>query len=228
MIKAIIFDVDGTLVDSNELHTTAWQRAFKAEGYSFEWQAIREQIGKGGDNLVANLLGNPESKADEEEQSRLDKGHGEEYKKLIEQAQPFPAASELIRSLHERGVKIALASSGKQDEIDHYLAKLAVEGCVDVITNSDDVMNSKPDPDIFVTALKKLSLLASDALVVGDSPYDIIAARKAGIRCVAVLSGGFERKMLEREQPAAIVTDLAALQRQLDLLVASDLSRLNG
>ncbi len=228
MIKAILFDVDGTLVDSNELHTTAWQHAFKAEGYSFERQAIREQIGKGGDNLIPALLGKPESKADEEEQARLNEGHGEEYKKLIEQAQPFAAAAMLIRSLHQCGVKIALASSAKQDEIDHYLAKLAVKECVDVITNSDDVANSKPDPDIFAVALKKLGLPASDALVVGDSPYDIGAARKAGLPCIAVLSGGFERKVLEREQPAAIVTDLAALQRQLDLLVAGDLSRLSS
>ncbi len=219
MIKAVIFDIDGTLMDTNHLHILAWERAFKRGGYSVPPERIAVEIGKGGDHLVPAILGDPQSKADEEEQERIRKAHDDEYTKIVNQAKPFPSAEQILARLRQRGLKIALATSASEQEVERYLDYLEADKNVDVIVNKSDVESSKPAPDVFAVALKKLGLQAEQAVAVGDTPYDISAARKVGLACVALLSGGFDRAQLEPEGPIAIFADVAELQAHLNELV---------
>lgn len=219
MIKGVLFDIDGTLMDTNNLHVTAWERAFQRGGYSIAPEQIMQEIGKGGDNLVPSILGEAQSKADEEEQKRLGEWHDEEYMKLIDKARPFPDAANILASLHERGIKIALATSAGKDEVKHYLGYIHADENVDVITTKADVKNSKPAPDVFAVALKKLGLDANEVVAVGDTPYDISAAGKIGVPCVAVISGGFTREQLATAGPIAIFQNVSELQEHLDELM---------
>ncbi len=219
MIKAVIFDIDGTLMDTNGLHIRAWERAFKRGGYSVPADRIAVEIGKGGDHLVPAILGDPQSKADEEEQERSRAAHDEEYALIANQAKPFPGAAQILAQLRERGLKVALGTSASDEEVARYLGYLDADKNVDVITSKSNVKSSKPAPDVFSVALKKLGLKPNEVVVIGDTPYDIIAANKLELPCVAVLSGGFSRDQLEAERPIAIFASVAELQGHLDELV---------
>lgn len=219
MIKAVIFDIDGTLMDTNGLHITAWEQAFKRGGYSVPPERIAVEVGKGGDHLLPAILGDPQSKADEEEQELIGKGHDEEYRKIADAAKPFSSAAQILACLRERGLKIALASSASEEEVERYLGYLNADKNVDVIVSKSDVQSSKPAPDVFAVALKKLDLKPSEAVAVGDTPYDLIAAHKLGLPAVAVLSGGFDRQQLEAEGAVAIFASVAELHTHLDQLV---------
>lgn len=205
-IKAILFDIDGTLVDSNDFHVDAWLEAFERAGHHLTRDRVREQIGKGGDMLVPALLPDlPEA-----EQEKLADAHGEVFQgKYLGTVQPFPGARDLLRRVHEAGLKVALASSAEQKELDHYVELLNVESFIDETTTSDDVENSKPAPDIVATALKKLALQADEVLFIGDTPYDIESGAKCGVGTIALLSGGFPRDTLGGAR--AIFDDIAAL-----------------
>ncbi|PZS01429.1 MAG: HAD family hydrolase [Candidatus Chloroheliales bacterium] len=219
MIKAVIFDIDGTLMDTNGLHIIAWERAFKRGGYSVSPERIAIEVGKGGDHLVPAILGEAQSKADEEEQERIRKAHDEEYTKIANLAKPFPSAEQILARLHQRGLKVALASSASEEEVKRYLGYLNADKNVDVVVSKSDVESSKPAPDVFSVALKKLGLKSNQAVAIGDTPYDISAARKLELPCVAVLSGGFDRQQLEPEGPVAIFASVAELQAHLDELI---------
>lgn len=205
-IRAILFDIDGTLVDSNDLHVDAWLEAFEHHGHHFTRDQVREQIGKGGDMLVPALL--PD--LSEDEQEKLADAHGEAFQGArLQQVRPFPGAHDLFARAKEAGLKVALASSAAQAELDHYLDLLDARDLVDVTTTADDVENTKPAPDIVATALQKLELAPDEVLFVGDTPYDIESGAKAGVATVAVLSGGFGRETLTGAK--AIYDDAAAL-----------------
>ncbi|HEY0325083.1 MAG TPA: HAD family hydrolase, partial [Allosphingosinicella sp.] len=179
-LRAILFDLDGTLVDTNDLHVEAWDRAFREHGHVFSRNQIRSQIGKGGDNLVPSLL--PD--ASEEEREAIDRRHGEIYKsELMPKARPFPRASDLLRRTREAGLQVILASSAGREEVDHYVELLG-RNLISFTTSKDDVEASKPCPDIFEAALKKGGLRPEEAIVVGDTPYDVIAAKRAGLKSV--------------------------------------------
>lgn len=199
--RAILFDIDGTLVDSNDAHVEAWQRAFGAEGHRFSRSQIHEQIGKGGDNLVPSLLPN----ADTETIERLGHAEGEIYKgEYMPNVVPFDGAREVLQQLAERGHTLVLASSASRAEVDFYVQLLEAEGLLTGTTSKDDVRASKPCADIFVAALELTGCKAEGAVVVGDTPYDILAARRAGIDTIALLSGGFPREALAHCNPIAI------------------------
>ncbi|WP_375402546.1 HAD family hydrolase [uncultured Sphingomonas sp.] len=203
-ITAVLFDIDGTLVDSNDFHAEAWVQAFAAHGHDIDRAAIRAQIGKGADMLVPALTPG----ASEEETETLGEAHGEAFKgKYLEQVRPFPSAHDLIVRVHEAGLKVALASSASKGELDHYVELLGIADFVDATTTIDDVKNSKPAGDIVASALGKLGVEAGAALFVGDTPYDIEAGAKAGVATIAVLSGGFARETLT---DATVVYDDAA------------------
>ncbi len=219
MIKAVIFDIDGTLMDTNNLHILAWERAFARGGYSVPAERIALEVGKGGDHLVPAILGDPQSKADEEEQDRIRHLHDDEYQKIANEVKPFPSAAEILAKLHQRGLKVALGTSASDEEVERYLGYLDADKNVDVVTSKSDVESSKPDPDVFSVALKKLGMKPHEAVVVGDTPYDIIAARKLGLPCVALLSGGFSREQLAAEGAVAIFASVAELQGHLDELL---------
>jgi len=143
-IKAILFDIDGTLVDSNDMHVLAWEEAFAGIGKSFDRQVIHDQIGKGTDMLVPTLL--PD--LDEEGQDKLGEAHGSVFKaKFLEQAKPFPHAHDLLAHAHELGQQVVLASSASAAELEHYLGLLDAHDLIDATTSSDDVENTKPAPD---------------------------------------------------------------------------------
>ena len=205
-IKAVLFDIDGTLVDSNDLHVAAWDAAFREGGFAVDREAIRGQIGKGGDLLVPTLL--PDiAKAVQE---KLARRHGEIFQREhLATVRPFPDAHALLARVHDAGQQVVLASSAEQKELDHYIELLDARALVDATTSIDDVATSKPAPDIFAKALKKTGLKADEAMVVGDTPYDIEAARRCGIAAVAVRSGGFSEESLAGA--VARYDDVAAL-----------------
>ncbi len=208
-ITAILYDIDGTLVDSNDLHVLAWEQAFAGIGATFDRQTIHDQIGKGTDMLVPTLLPDLDDNAVE----KLGEAHGDIYKtKYLETAQPFPGAHDLLARSHAAGQRVVLASSASSAELDHYLDLLDAHDLVETTTSSDDVENTKPAPDIFATALKNLGDVdPAQVVVVGDTPYDIEAAGKAGIVAVALRSGRFPDEMLRQAGAVAIYDDVAAL-----------------
>jgi HAD superfamily hydrolase (TIGR01509 family) len=190
MIKAVIFDVDGTLVDSVDLHARAWQEAFAHFGKHFDFERVRSQIGKGGDQLMPVFLSEDELAEFGEE---LEKYRGELFKReYLSQVKGFPAVRELFQRVKAEGLQIALASSAKGDELKAYKKIVDIEDLVEEETSSEDAEKSKPHPDIFEAALERLGKMKpSEAVVVGDTPYDAEAAGKAGMQTVGLLSGGF-------------------------------------
>lgn len=214
MIKAIFFDVDGTLVDSNEQHVTAWHDAFEERGLHVERDAIRGQIGKGGDLLVPALL--PDASKDLRE--ALSARHGALFKgEHLDGVEPFPAAAALVRRVHESGRKVVLASSADAKEVEHYIGQLDIKNALHAMTTIDDAETSKPAGDIFAAALAKVKPLTPDeVIVVGDTPYDVEAASKCGIRTVAVRSGGFSDDVLRDAGAIALYDDVATLLARFD------------
>ena len=208
-MKAAIFDVDGTLVDSVDLHAVAWQRALAKFGHEVSFIDARGQIGKGGDKLIPFFLTDAEQ-ADHGEE--MEKYRGELFRsEYLHLVRPFTAVPELMHRLKEAGMKTAAASSAKQRELDVYLEVAGITNLMDVSTCSDDVGDSKPDPDIFLAALEKLGCGADEAVVVGDTPYDAIAATRAGIKVVGVLSGGFREEDLREAGCIAVYPGPGAL-----------------
>ncbi len=190
MLQAIIFDVDGTLVDSVAIHAKAWQRAFAEFGHDLPLGDIQGQIGKGGDQLLPVFLSKAEIGAHGE---ALNKRRAAILKEdYLADIEAFPDVRALFERLRRDGLRIALASSAKEDELGTYKKKADIEGLVEEQTSSDDAERSKPHGDIFEAALARLGDLdPAAAIVVGDTPYDAQAAAKVGLRTIGVLSGGF-------------------------------------
>jgi HAD superfamily hydrolase (TIGR01549 family) len=209
MIRAAIFDLDGTLVDSNELHVLAWQETFRHYGKEIPIERLREQIGKGGDQYLPVFLDEREMR---EFGKQADEYRGEVFKKkYLSQVRPFPKVRELFQRLRGDGKKIALASSGKEDEVRHYEKLLGIEGLVDSMTTADQVAHSKPMADVFIAALNILSLPPDEAIAIGDTPYDIAAAKKIELPVIGVLCGGFPEQALRDAGAIAIFRDPADL-----------------
>jgi HAD superfamily hydrolase (TIGR01509 family) len=189
--KAVIFDIDGTILDSVDLHAKAWQEAFEHFGYEFSFEKIRAQIGKGGDQLLPVFL----SKEDQQSKGDAIKEFRSELfeKKYLPLVKPFPCVRDLFLKIKSNGQQTALASSAKGDELEVFAKIARVEDLLDTATSSADSEKSKPHPDIFEAALSKLGKSAdrNTVVVVGDSPHDAEAAVKAGLRMVGVLCGGF-------------------------------------
>lgn len=219
-IKAVLFDIDGTLVDSNDQHVAAWQDVFCRIGARFDEATIHEQIGKGTDMLVPALL--PEAGAAEQE--RLGHDHGALFRtRFLDHIRPFPRARDLLARVVASGRQVVLASSASAQELDHYVGLLDAEDLVSVSTTADDVERTKPAPDIFSTALAKLApLTPSEVIVVGDTPYDIEAAGRCGISAVGVRSGKFGDDALFGAGAVAVYDDVGAL---LDAFDGSALDR---
>jgi membrane protein len=178
----------------------------RAAGHNFDRATLHSQIGKGGDNYVPALL----PAADEEEQERLKAAHGEVFKgRYIDRVKPFPGARELLLKVRDSGRKVVLASSASGEELEKHVENLGAADILDGATSKDDVGHSKPCPDIFQAALERAGVSAEEAIVVGDTPYDIEAARRSGIDAVAVRSGGFPDETLR--DAVAIYDDVGGL-----------------
>lgn len=201
--KAALFDVDGTLVDTVDLHAEAWVRTFRRFGIDTTFDEIRRQIGKGGDQLLPGLV--PPDML-EQRQEEMEQFRGDLFKReFMPRVKPFPGVPDLFRRLREAGVKVALASSGKEEEVEAHKTLLGVGNLVDATTTSDDAERSKPFPDIFEAAFAKLGLSdPAEALVIGDTPYDVEAARAGGFSSIGVLCGGFPENALRDAGCAAV------------------------
>ena len=215
LIEAVIFDVDGTLVDSVDLHARAWQEAFAHFGKEVSFGRVRSQIGKGGDQLMPVFL----SKAELEEFGKeLEKYRGELFKREdMPRVRPFPRVRELFERIRRDGKRIALASSAKADELETYKKIARITDLVEEETSKDDADKSKPYPDIFEAALERLgNPPTADVIVVGDTPYDAEAAGKADLRTVGFLCGGFPEEDLRAAGCIRIYRDAADLLARYD------------
>jgi HAD superfamily hydrolase (TIGR01509 family) len=195
MIKAVIFDIDGTLINSVDLHANAWIEALKHFGHEIAFHDLRSQIGKGGDQILHGLLPPEviEQRGEEIKDFRADL-----FKRsYLPQVRAFPSVRQLFEHIRAAGQRAVLASSGNADEVEQYKEIAGIADLIDSATSSDDVERSKPFPDIFRAALAKLQGLSSDeAVVIGDTPYDAEAARNANMKSIGVLSGGFPEQAL--------------------------------
>jgi HAD superfamily hydrolase (TIGR01549 family) len=210
MLSAVIFDIDGTLVDSVDLHAEAWRRAFRQFGKDVSFDVVRRQIGKGGDQLLPVFLSQQELERFGKE---LDHYRGELFKsEYLPCVRAFPQVRQLFQRIHRNGKRIALASSAKGDELATYKKIAGIADLVDGETSSDDAEKSKPCPDIFYAALSTLGDLApQNALTVGDTPYDAQAAGKAGVRTIGLRCGGWSAEDLRAAGCIAIYRDAADL-----------------
>jgi phosphoglycolate phosphatase-like HAD superfamily hydrolase len=192
--RAVLFDVDGTLVDTNDLHAAAWREAFLEFGLDKPLEEIRWQVGKGGDNFIPSLF--PD--LSEPRREEIEAFRGDLFKRdYLPRATPFPRVRDLFERLAGEGVKIVLASSSHSEEVDYHLSLIACADLVTAATSKDDVEASKPCPDIFAAALAKVAPLGADEVaVVGDTPWDAEAAGKLGLRIVGFRSGGFPDEAL--------------------------------
>jgi len=193
---AAIFDLDGTLLDSVDLHALAWQEAMVEFGHDVSFEQARSQIGKGGDKLIPVFLSADEQRDHGKE---LEEWRGKRFKtEYLPLVRPFSAVPDLLRRVRDAGLRIAVASSAKKDEVDKYLDIARITDLVDLTTSSDDAEESKPAPDIFEIVLKKLKIEGADAVAIGDTPYDAEAAGKADIPTIGVLCGGFTERSLRQ------------------------------
>ena len=215
MIKAIIFDVDGTLIDSVDAHAEAWRRAFAATGREIPFGSLRGQIGKGGDQLMPVFLAKDEV---ETEGEAIDARRAEILKAdFLHGIKGFPQVRALFQRLRDDGLTIVLASSAKGEELETYKRKADIVDLVAEETSSDDAERSKPHGDIFQAALDRLSGVdPSEAIVIGDTPYDAEAAGKVGIKTVGVLCGGFPENNLRGAGCIAIYLDPADILARYD------------
>jgi HAD superfamily hydrolase (TIGR01549 family) len=207
---AALLDVDGTLVDTNYHHALAWWRAFRRHDLTLPIWRIHRHVGMGGDQLVPALV--PE--IDQELHDAVEETRGDEYAKLIGEVQPLEGAHELIAELKERDLTVVLASSSPQDELDRYLELLEARELADAWTTKDDVDATKPAPDLVLAALEKAG--GGDAVMVGDTPWDIEAARNAGVETICVITGGFSRQELEEAGAVAVFESVDELRKNLD------------
>jgi len=209
MLKAAIFDLDGTLLDSVDLHALAWHEALAKFGHDVTFEQARSQIGKGGDKLIPVFLSADEQRDHGKE---MEEWRGERFKTAyLPLVRPFSAVPDLFRCVRDAGVRIAIASSAKKDELDKYLDIARIADLVDVKNSSDDAEESKPAPDIFEVVLRKLGIAGVDAVAIGDTPYDASAAGKAGIATIGVLCGGFTEASLREAGCADVYPGPAAL-----------------
>ena len=196
-LPAVLFDVDGTLVDSNYLHVHAWHRAFRKLSIPVECWRIHRGIGMDGSALAKELAGDDQADAAKQLQAQF-------YEELIPLLQPLPGARALLDAVAEHDLQVVLASSAPEDELSALRKVLGRDDIVSVATDSGDVETAKPSPDIVEVALGRAGLGAEDAVFVGDSVWDVRAAARAGLQCVGVLSGGTSRHELETEGAATV------------------------
>jgi HAD superfamily hydrolase (TIGR01549 family) len=218
--RAFIFDIDGTLVDSNELHVDSWNRAFRHFGKQFSRDALRAQIGKGSDKYLPQFLTPDEIKRFGKE---LDQYRSQLFRKeYLPRVRPFPKVRELLQQIREDDKRIVLASSGKEEDTKYYIEDLLkVDNLIAGYTCADDADRSKPAPDIFSAAFERLGDMSpNDAVTIGDTRFDIEAAAKTGLAAIALLCGGTAENVLRNAGAIAIYRDPADMLAHYDRLLA--------
>ena len=205
---SILVDVDGTLVDTNYLHTVAWWRAFQDLGEEVPMSSIHPLIGMGSDQLVERLIGRESDDASD--------GHSRHYAPFKEELKAFPKAADLLAALHERGGQVFLATSSDEEDLERLREAIDADDAIDDAVSKGDVDHSKPSPDIFEAALKKFDLDPAKTLVIGDTRWDVEAAAKLGLGVICVLTGGWTREQLEEAGAIAVYEDVAELLAEFD------------
>ena len=211
MARAVLLDVDGTLIDANYQHALAWYRAFRANGLVMPIWKIHRHVGMGGDQLVPALIG---EEADAEKGADIRETRKEIYEELIEEVAPLDGAHELIADLKERGRTAVLASSAPEKEIDHYLDLLEARDLADGWTTDDDVEATKPEPDLVRAAL--VMARTDEAVLIGDTPWDIESARKSGIETITVITGGYSEQELRDAGAVGVYESVQELRAHLE------------
>jgi HAD superfamily hydrolase (TIGR01549 family) len=207
---AAILDIDGTLVDTNYHHAIAWYRAFRQHGIVLPIWRIHRHIGMGGDQLVEALT---DKRTEDEKGDDIRDAEKPLYMAMIDEVEPLEGARELMVELKERGHPVVLASSAKEDEVDHYLDLLDARDLADDWTTSADVEKTKPQPDLVNAAMEKAG--GGEAVMLGDTPWDVKAAEGAGVPTVAVLTGGFSEQELSEAGAVAVFESIAELRSNL-------------
>jgi HAD superfamily hydrolase (TIGR01509 family) len=211
-VAIAVLDIDGTLVDTNYQHAIAWYRAFREQELVLPIWRLHRHIGMGGDQLVPALAG---ERFEHERGDALREREKTLYGQLIGEVAPMKDARALIEELKERGHTVLLASSAKQEEVEHYLQLLDANELADGWTSSAEVESTKPEPDLVHAALRKAGGEPHDAVMIGDTPYDVEAAKRAGIATIAVLTGGFSEDELREAGAAEVYESVAELRAHL-------------
>lgn len=212
-VRAALFDVDGTLVDTNYLHAVTWWEAFGQAGYEVSMANIHRAIGMGSDQMLGKLL---PSDRDTDADADLRAAHSALYATYRSRLRPLPGAADLLRACKERGLAVVLASSADEPEFNALRAALDAEDAIDAATFAGDVESSKPAPDLIQAALDRVGVPAQEAVFTGDTVWDVHACQKAGVPCIGLLSGGISRDELAAAGAAEVYpgpTDLLAALR---------------
>jgi HAD superfamily hydrolase (TIGR01509 family) len=213
MASAAILDVDGTLVDTNYHHTLAWYRAFRQHGIVLPLWRIHRHIGMGGDQLVEALC---DEETEEEKGDDIRAAETPLYMAMIEEVELLEGARGLIEDLKDGGHAVVLASSAKEQEVEHYLDLLDARDLADDWTTSADVEATKPEPDLVQVALEKSGADPGDAVMVGDATWDCESAKRAGVETLAVLTGGFSEEELREAGASKVFGSIVELRESLD------------
>jgi HAD superfamily hydrolase (TIGR01549 family) len=216
-MRALIFDLDGTLIDTVYAHVFAWQQALAEAGLPIEGWRIHRRIGMSGGlftRAVARELGRPLSDA---EVDQIRQRHGELFRQLMPERRPLPGAVALLAHLREGAVPFGIATSGRRPEIDASLEALGIGGDV-VVVERGDVLRAKPEPDLFLACQQRMGVHVGDVTVVGDAVWDLLAARRAGMLSVGLLTGGYGEDELARAGAFRVYRDPAELDASLDEL----------
>jgi phosphoglycolate phosphatase-like HAD superfamily hydrolase len=218
MIENCIFDIDGTLIDSNDFHAESWVRAFNAYGKTISFKRIRSCIGMGADQLLPQFLNKKELKEFGEEIGEL---CGTIFtRNYLAKVQPFPKVRMLFKKIRDGRGRIALASSSDSDKVKRYMKIAHIEDLVEKSSSADDARRSKPSPDIFQAALKLLGNPELETvLVIGDSPYDMLAAKNAKLPALGVLCGGFSKRILQTAGGSGVYRNPAELLKNWDAIL---------
>lgn len=210
--SAVLFDIDGTLVDSNYLHVHAWYRAFEEAGHPVEAWRIHRSIGMDGTTLVDTLAEN----ADTEARNQAKDLHSRYYKELAPHLRRLPGARELLEAVHKLDIRVVLATSAPEEELSMLREVLDSDHLVYAVTSSEDVDTAKPEPDIVEIALERAGVTASHAVFVGDTVWDVEACKRAGVDSIGVLSGGVSRGELETAGAQRVFEHTLELCQHLD------------
>lgn len=221
---AVLFDIDGTLVDSNYLHVAAWSRAFADVGMSVDAWRIHRSIGMDGTTLVSTLA----EDADDDARSRAKDLHSHYYKETVSLLRPLPGARGLLEAVEKLGVQVVLATSAPDDELAILRDVLDCDHLVSAMTSSEDVDIAKPRPDIINVALERAGVDASHAVFVGDAVWDVEACKRAGVLTIALLSGGVSKCELEQAGAHQVFDDALRLCQHLDDTPIAALANLVG
>jgi HAD superfamily hydrolase (TIGR01509 family) len=205
---AVFFDLDGTLLDTNYLHTWAWWRALDEAGVSTPMARIHRLIGRDGDDLLTEIAGNANE--------QISEAHTRIFAELGDQIRPLPGALELVKSVRQRGPLVVIVTSAGKAELERLLDALGCDDEIDAVVHGEDVESAKPDPDIYRHALEETGSEASRVVAVGDTVWDIEAAGGAGVPCVAVETGGIARCELEAAGAAAVYWSCAEIVKNFD------------